>query len=434
MGFESPNANGGSLPFNPPGPATVGLPASSNRTGRIERLRRNVASIYTDAGVQAPRGAVVLMFWDGDAEDSSYTSGQLVARNLPGSFYPPYNYIGTGGKMTWSQVRALQDAGHEVGAETRNHTAVSDDATWVDEVETVLDDFATQTLYIQSGAQPGVWTGNYNLDNSAKVNDTLYEQVLQANYVGWDAYITDDQGSSSIRSFPNVRPIGGIHYTIEAGTVADIEAHVDAVIRQQGLIVFGAHSRNLGATNYISKADFQTALDYIQTKRDAGYIDVITYSAACAGRRHATIPNLWPDPTWDLSGAAGALYPAFSATGSPVIVNSGARTGTYALKVNSTNYVTYVLNAEAFRSGFFECWIASASAGVAATFNCTIRQVDANGATLATIINKNQASTDAYARFQTTFGAKPGTAYIAILILTGGANYALVDDVTVRKI
>lgn len=69
----------------------------------------------------APRDTIVsLTFDDGDA-DNFAPAALLKENGLRATWYIPSGLIGTTGYMTWEQLRALQEAGHEIGGHSLDH-------------------------------------------------------------------------------------------------------------------------------------------------------------------------------------------------------------------------------------------------------------------------------------------------------------------------
>ncbi len=118
---------------------------------------------------------VSLTFDDGNA-DNYAAAGLLAAHGLHGTFYIPSGLVGTTGYMTWDQVKALQDQGHEIGGHTVDHVSLRGLAD-ADLRHQVCDD--RQTLQAH-GFQPSSFAypfGSYDPAAKAMVQTCGYEDA-----------------------------------------------------------------------------------------------------------------------------------------------------------------------------------------------------------------------------------------------------------------
>jgi peptidoglycan/xylan/chitin deacetylase (PgdA/CDA1 family) len=92
-------------------------------------LRDNgYATVRMDVALRCVRGepvcppkAIVLTFDDGYLDAYTNAFPILQSYGFVGTFYVVNNLIGQGAYMTWDQVRAMRDAGMEIGAHTLDH-------------------------------------------------------------------------------------------------------------------------------------------------------------------------------------------------------------------------------------------------------------------------------------------------------------------------
>lgn len=72
--------------------------------------------------VRLPRGETVVSFtFDDGTADQWQAKALLEARGMRATFYANSGTVGAAGFLSWSQLLALQTAGHEVGGHTRTH-------------------------------------------------------------------------------------------------------------------------------------------------------------------------------------------------------------------------------------------------------------------------------------------------------------------------
>ena len=106
------------------------------RTGSLRRrLSALVATVmFVSLGVglsaraaQAAADKVIVTFTFDDARDSQYPMLPIFATHgAKATFYVNSALMGTNGVMTWSQLRDLHAAGHEIGGHTAHHTPLTD--------------------------------------------------------------------------------------------------------------------------------------------------------------------------------------------------------------------------------------------------------------------------------------------------------------------
>lgn len=182
----------------------------------VFHLLENAGTLTTDdyslspIPASFPQGIVSINFDDG--WKSAYTAGFpiLSAAHLPATFYIVTRYLGDGAYMTVAQVRALQAAGEEIGAHTRNHprlTALTSDqmeqeiagsrqdlkSIGIDSIATFaypygLHNLETDAIVRQAGfsaarlVEPGLdfpESDPYSLRAHTITNDTSVEKVEQ---------------------------------------------------------------------------------------------------------------------------------------------------------------------------------------------------------------------------------------------------------------
>ncbi|MFZ5849036.1 MAG: Ig-like domain-containing protein [Actinomycetota bacterium] len=206
--------------------------------GRIARWGR--AAVATAIGItgltalsaapaQAAGPVVVSLTFD-DGLTAQYNAASILeAHGARGTFYLNSGAIdqrGGGGTMTWAQARALEDAGHEIGGHTRDHTVLTNDLSAQDRWIQICEDRAR-----------------------------MVEEDLHPTSFAYANGVTDPAGIALVRAcgYQTARLAGGLLPT------NNVNARVESVPP-----AMGAHEiRALGATDNgpVSLASLQAAVD-----------------------------------------------------------------------------------------------------------------------------------------------------------------------------
>lgn len=206
--------------------------------GRIARWGR--AAVATAIGItgltalsaapaQAAGPVVVSLTFD-DGLTAQYNAASILeAHGARGTFYLNSGAIdqrGGGGTMTWAQARALEDAGHEIGGHTRDHTVLTNDLSAQDRWIQICEDRAR-----------------------------MVEEDLHPTSFAYANGVTDPAGIALVRAcgYQTARLAGGLLPT------NNVNARVERVPP-----AMGAHEiRALGATDNgpVSLASLQAAVD-----------------------------------------------------------------------------------------------------------------------------------------------------------------------------
>ena len=78
---------------------------------------------------------VAITFDDGTIGQFEHALPELLARGMTATFFVTTGWIGRVGHVGWDQLRALRDAGMEIGSHTRSHPFLSElqrDAVWAE--------------------------------------------------------------------------------------------------------------------------------------------------------------------------------------------------------------------------------------------------------------------------------------------------------------
>lgn len=169
----------------------------------------------------------------------------------------------------------MESAGHEIMCHSYTH---GDDPLDYDEFEyetkIAADELRAMGLTIVNWIQPGTWfdpypTGYYL--NSTDFYGSPEDLLLREEFKAYEAYIDFGDGRRYSLPYTNVY---GMSY--KSGKDADTISWIDDLITegQGGRLLW--HSVNIGPDGSMSKADFETLLDYIVTKVTAGDLKVMT--------------------------------------------------------------------------------------------------------------------------------------------------------------
>jgi peptidoglycan/xylan/chitin deacetylase (PgdA/CDA1 family) len=81
---------------------------------------------FREAGGPLPARSIVLTFDDGSEDALSVVLPALQRRGLKATFFIVTGFIGKSGYLTWDGVRALADAGMEIGSHSVHHLRLPD--------------------------------------------------------------------------------------------------------------------------------------------------------------------------------------------------------------------------------------------------------------------------------------------------------------------
>ena len=390
--------------------------------------------------VAYPRAAVALRFDDCLANDYAVVYPLLLARHLVAGFATISSALGLAGHTTAAQMAEMQGHGMEILCHSRSHIdnlsgALDPLATWIAETVGAKQDLEALNFYVQSFVQPGVWANTWNLDRLAKYA-TTYGAVLEAVYAASEAYIAEEQAAGGSRALPYRYRHGVNHITCETLPISTVLSYVDAAIKWGAGCELLIHTGNLDQPGYLSSADVGTLLDYVQAKRDAGLIAVLTPTALTYARREIGgqhISILWDGSFAGQSVGTMAAGLGWDVTGSPQIV-TGGRSGGNALQTDASNYARQWFRAETLRSLLFEGWAKSSSANT--TARVLWRTYDSDQVTQYTAVDVVQSgiTSSGWTRVQVTLGNDPRAWYGILMLTTNGAAPVIWSDCALYKV
>lgn len=356
------------------------------------RNHRELSSLYKSSVFDSQtfrRAGIVICWDDGDAASYSTVFDLLKQRGLIGNFAPHSDGIDTASHVTTAQLKEMHDAGYEILNHSKTHTDPTAAADPWANFQTELSDAQTaleaKNLWVDSFKQPGTWTGDYYFDTEAKL-DTRQGLLFKKLFAAAALYWNPGRFMSELRPAPSTHRWGpGASIIQDESTLVALQAAVDRAITFGGLLVMGGHPRNLDTASHLSVADYTTFLDYVKAKRDAGYIDDLTFTGATYAAKAESKINLLRDPFFEDSVAAGDFVPAWlKSSGTPTLIAGGGSIGS-AAKVSNANILGQAFLAHNLRTLCIEGKVKSFS-GAASTARVKCQWYD--GAS-TDYINKN---------------------------------------------
>lgn len=229
---------------------------------------------YTGITYPSGNGVLSLEFADNVIRDYTYTYPELTDRSLTAGFSVVRKLlVGGAARITVAQARTMQAAGMEMichgwGEDPETY------AEFVKEVQQSVHELNLIGLDASSFIIPGEWTV-YPADDGSWMGSPE-GLMLRAYYMGLFGLFADfDTGS--YYNLPITKPYD---YKLVAGdtlTLVQLTAHIDAIIAGGLGMLIGFHSVNIGSGgDNISEADFESFLDYVETKVGLGTLTVLT--------------------------------------------------------------------------------------------------------------------------------------------------------------
>lgn len=345
---------------------------------------------YNEIYVKEGAVAVAMCFDDGYTTDKVDIFTYLRDKNIPASFAIPSTFPGTGGKLTWAQIKEMHDYGMEIVAHSATHgSPPASLAEFIAESVTAADTLAatdgTWQATIDAFVQPGTWnTGPYYFDSISKIDNTDAGDQLRSRFVCATAYVIDGV-VRQINQIPAVRTMGQLRGTDMAGTsttLAALKTTLALARGQGGLVACGTHSFNLGTGGWNTLATWKTLIDYMAAERDAGRLEFYTLSAGFSlqhspgGRR-----NLVQDGGF-AQDAAGNFLAWIPVGGAPTVHAADAPSGLTSVTLGfGTNSMAYEIPAAGLRSVRIRFKAKNDTAGVNSNVNLLIGGLDATFST-----------------------------------------------------
>ncbi|MDQ0031463.1 peptidoglycan/xylan/chitin deacetylase (PgdA/CDA1 family) [Arthrobacter bambusae] len=217
----------------------------------------------------APNNTVVSLTFD-DGFASVEAAGTALARhNMHGTFYIPTGLVDQPGRLTWTQIDALQAAGNEIGGHTVNHWHL-DKLDQPEQARQICDDrvaLAAHGLRVTSFAYP---FDGFKAETETIVKNCGYNSARsEGGFVGSCESVCPYAESSPADDPYKVRTASPVVTTTR---LSDIEQQItDAATHGGGWVPLVFHDVCDACSDMaISPADFETLLNWIQSKAGSG--------------------------------------------------------------------------------------------------------------------------------------------------------------------
>lgn len=261
---------------NPLGPTATFLAKSALQTDdpsymlNVPTVLR--AQMYSEIGmatIRTNKATVALNFSDGVWADPRKVLPHLVKRGLTASFALNSGKL-IPGRMLWSDVRKLQDAGMEVINHTNFHKL--DSVTFYDDVIQPLVTFYDSGYVVRGFLEPGKDNDDFDIHTFDNLS-IIWARIVLANHASVMFQI--DENTRGI-----VRARHGVRIASLQQTYSGMKNQLDNLIANRGSAVIGVHAVQIfsNGTNIIDSLEFLHFLDDIVAYRDAGKLNVLTVS------------------------------------------------------------------------------------------------------------------------------------------------------------
>jgi peptidoglycan/xylan/chitin deacetylase (PgdA/CDA1 family) len=226
------------------------------------------AIISSDSFIRDAVGVPFIVLRLDDASAAQYNNclPYMRDRGIRGTMYAPTSLIGTGGYMTYAQLRELDAAGWTIGNHTRSHVSLTTLTEAQQETELTNGKSDLDTQGLTKGSRYVAYPAStQNTDTSIAMAATgmLTGQNGQANSKG-----VGSQFPLTLPMFdPFVIPSYGISTALSLATV---KGWVDDAIADGVGLGLHFHDVGVGAAQW-STATFQQFIDYLVSKRGQIY-------------------------------------------------------------------------------------------------------------------------------------------------------------------
>lgn len=390
------------------------------------------------SGIRVPTGAaVVIRSDDSGIQDHSVAGPLLNARALPGSFVTntgiqPYS---SRTHMTLAEIAELRGWGHEIINHGATHLDPASVADMRADINLCQQDLIDNNVYADSFVQPGNWT-TYYVDTVDEVESRWYDPYFRGNFAATGHYLTDPSLLGTTHPFMAWRKFGGgFQQLLDSTTPAAAMAMVDEAIARSGFVHLLHHNYFLDEVGHWTTADYTTLVDYIKTKRDAGVLDVLTFTGSLFAQPGPYI-NLCSDPDFELSH--NDPFPATTVTwygwepfsGNPTCpVHANALTGVQVARTNNAD----VLRKRMPRDSFAQAEVQIYARADAANTGAVITVLGDTGVN-TTYTRTTPVTNAGWTEIRFLLCPKgPTTGSIRFLLGSDSANYVLWDKCRIIK-
>jgi peptidoglycan/xylan/chitin deacetylase (PgdA/CDA1 family) len=320
-------------------------------------------------------------------------------------------------KLTDAQIREMANHGMEISNHSFTHESTPTTAEEIhyEVVEAKKELESSFGYYVRNIVKPGTWA------NDSNMNLELNKIILETHS------FCESFDLSQIPNRPIYSRIGINHKTGDSQTAEVMKKWVDDVAGKNKCVIIMFHSIG-DIINGISGAtieDFTELLDHIKAYRDQGLLEVLTDSGLIANTIGEPYNHL-TNGDFERVNTVG-IPEGFNPNpgGSPLIDTTNPRSGTNALKVNASNYVTSWISCYGMKSPVFKvtAWHRSDDGGTA--------RITINDA--GEIRTKSMPSTTTWQKIEIAFSMPMSTERF-LLYLQPTGTWVVFDDVTVTRI
>jgi peptidoglycan/xylan/chitin deacetylase (PgdA/CDA1 family) len=376
------------------------------------------------------KAIVFLRFDDGNVESYSKVYPVLIANNLVGSFFCISSRIiladaGNAVYFTTANGNTMVGRGMEMCSHSYNHYEDSPNGSTEEKIEIVDSKtfLESKGWRIESFGMPGGWTGDHALATDALWDSTRVGKLIQSTYL-----TSGNNPHKMSGQFPNLIRYGRGYSSEGVNTVANIEARIDTTIANKGMINFLWHPWQLDTAGYHTTAEFTTIMEYIKAKRDAGLLEVLTYTGSAFATKTG---GVWDDilQDGDFERLDTDFWGAWYKTGSPTL---GTDSGKYVI-VKQSNAVLQDVNI-----------VGTDWPGAQVLLRAMVRRASGGASSPRATIHINgtelwhQAisgtSDSAFGRYERCFTVPLTATAVKITLDTEGAGEAYWDDVHLYRL
>ena len=395
-------------------------------------------------GVTAANSLLAILTYDGEDVDYLEFYPILRDRALPYSSMIPSSLVNTADHVTTANLLEMEAHGIEIGCHSASHgSVVWNYGTFGAETVTAIAALRALGVYCQSFSPPGNWhayaehappdsSPDFDFISAAKVDNTRANRIIRECALGWGSYVDLDyalhSGAHAWTGIPSARRNAVYLHSKETASLATLKAEIDALAYMRAFTIMAWHPQYLDTGGaYLSLADFTTLMNYIVTARDAGYIDVVTFSAGLMAKQAKTRLNLLNNAGFETNSTK-----YWKVANSPTVEGSG-RTGAYCARVNATDTLHQEFVCGPLRSLYIEGYAKAQTSGQTPTAQIIVRDME-TAAEIAkgTISCVNPA---AWERIAFCCGVHPANHLIGVYIEQGGGvGDVLFDDLAVYKV
>ncbi|MHA1280834.1 MAG: hypothetical protein ACTSQ8_27140 [Candidatus Helarchaeota archaeon] len=235
--------------------------------------------IFEGKNYQRGQGVVSFRFDDGDISDYEYVFPELEKRGLVGGFAVVRSLIGGCNRTTLEDNLIMQSAGNEIMCHSYTH---GDDPPDFDEfyfqTVTAAQEMRMMGLNVVAFVPPGNWNDPYPSGyriNSEDFFSSDEDLLLRNNFKLYDGYIDDFDGKYYY-TLPTSQ-WGKSHKTGDKLSLSSLQRIIDRIATYGEALELCFHPNSFGRSDeYITKADFESFLDYVADKVASGEIVQMT--------------------------------------------------------------------------------------------------------------------------------------------------------------